>query len=116
LAEPGVLVPSNVPVAFDGDDPNGSLGTSPNLFNTANSIVLLRGNDHVDAVGYSDATEAPACPEFSQGEGDCALAPLAATGDDPLSMSRNPVGLDTNNNDPDFHLVTPTPGAPNATF
>ncbi|HEU4406261.1 MAG TPA: hypothetical protein VFS43_13435 [Polyangiaceae bacterium] len=115
LAEPGVMAPGGVPIAFDGDDPNGMGGTSPNLFNSANSIGLMKGDSFLDAVAYSDSTLAAACPQVTEGEGgpdDCAESPLASD-PFPSSISRDGAGTDTDNNVADFRLLAPTPGRPN---
>jgi hypothetical protein len=101
--------PEDVPLIVDNDDPTGTKSSSPNLFNSANSIALLKGQLAVDAVAYRGDEMPQQCPVFSQGEGPCAAAPLAALMFD-RSISRDHLGTDTNNNQADFSLKPPTPG------
>jgi hypothetical protein len=104
----------NVPVHQDANfeiDPDTD-SEGPDLFNSANSLELLFNGVPVDAVAYENATSQD-CPEHSVGEGECAFSPLANVGAQPISISRNPFGADSDDNFIDFFLVRPTPGTTN---
>lgn len=91
------------------DDPGGQ---GADLFNTANTLRLLKDGATVDAVAYSSTSGA--CPDVGAGEGaGCATAPSSSDGDPDVSMVRLPDGHDSNVNASDFFLGSPTPGSAN---
>lgn len=77
-----------------------------NVHNGPNSVVLMKGSDVVDAVGYGNFG---GNIKYNHGEGQ----PAIGTNHSDVSLSRMPDGEDTDNNDADFEATKMTPGAKN---
>lgn len=79
------------------------VNTGANLVNTAGSVVLERNGAVIDALSYGN-------PTIIKGEGNSAVS---AGGDLVQGLRRFPDGQDSNTNNTDFTLGTPTPGLSN---
>ncbi|MBK8254469.1 MAG: hypothetical protein IPK82_17605 [Polyangiaceae bacterium] len=100
-----VVVQSDAQLAALPAGVNGLKSSKADMQQGPDSVVLVKGADTVDALGYGI---------FMAGDvfaGEGAAAPDAK--DVPQSVCRLPNGKDTDNNAADFALCTPTPGASN---
>ena len=93
-------------VAQDASVPNYNQIANVDWQNGPDNVILRRGLDTLDALGYGDFSVSP--DDDFRGEGSPAIDVFPG-----VSLSRYPDGNDTNDNSVDFHATYPTPGEEN---